>query len=50
MAERIIDILKDPSRREALSLAALGMAQQHSLEKTLDQHEALYASLLSREG
>ncbi|HSR47305.1 MAG TPA: glycosyltransferase [Anaerolineales bacterium] len=47
MAERIVDILKDPARREALSLAALGMAQQHSLEKTLEQHEALYASLLS---
>lgn len=47
MAERIVDILKDSARRESLSKAALAMAQQHSLERTLEQHEALYESLLA---
>jgi glycosyltransferase involved in cell wall biosynthesis len=50
MAERIVEILRNPSERESLSLAALAMAQHHSLEGTLAQHEALYESLLAPAG
>lgn len=47
MAARIVDILRDPTRRAALSAAALRMAQHHSLERTLQDHESLYRSLLA---
>lgn len=47
MADRIVEILSEPGQRAALSQAALRMAQQHSLDRTLEEHESLYRSLLS---
>jgi len=46
MAERIVAVLRDPAAGEVLGRAALEMARQHSLEITLDRHEAMYQSLL----
>jgi glycosyltransferase involved in cell wall biosynthesis len=47
MADRIVEILRQPAQHAKLSQAAQRMAQQHSLERTLAEHEALYGSLLN---
>jgi glycosyltransferase involved in cell wall biosynthesis len=46
MADRIVQILRDPAAQRAFGQAGVAMAQQHSLEVTLERHEALYQSLL----
>jgi glycosyltransferase involved in cell wall biosynthesis len=46
MAERIVAVLRDPAAGVVLGRAALEMARQHSLEITLDRHEAMYQELL----
>ncbi len=48
MADRLVDLLRDPPQRERLKQAALAMARQHSYEITLDRHEALYQRLAGR--
>jgi len=48
MADRLVDLLRNPAQREQLKQAALAMARQHSYEITLDQHEALYQRLAGR--
>lgn len=46
MAARIVEILRDPTRAATLGQAGLAMARAHSLDLTLDRHEALYQSLI----
>ena len=46
MADRIVQVLRDPAAQYALGQAGRAMASKHSLERTLEQHEALYQSLL----
>ena len=46
MADRIVQVLRDPAAQHALGQAGLAMARAHSLEITLERHEALYASLM----
>jgi glycosyltransferase involved in cell wall biosynthesis len=48
MADRLVDLMRDPPQRERLKQASLAMAHQHSYEITLDQHAALYERLASR--
>lgn len=46
MADRIVQILRDPAAQRAFGQAGVVMAQAHSLESTLERHEELYASLI----
>jgi len=46
MADRIVQVLRDPAAQRALGQAGVAMAQSHSLDLTLERHEALYQSLL----
>jgi len=46
MADRIVQVLRDPAAQRALGQAGVAMAQAHSLDLTLERHEALYHSLL----
>jgi glycosyltransferase involved in cell wall biosynthesis len=46
MADRIVQILRDPAAQRAFGQAGVAMAGEHSLEATLERHEALYQSLL----
>jgi len=46
MADRIVQVLRDPAAQRVLGQAGVAMAQDHSLEQTLEKHEALYQSLL----
>ena len=46
MADRIVQVLRDPAAQRALGQAGVAMAQAHSLDLTLERHEALYQSLL----
>jgi glycosyltransferase involved in cell wall biosynthesis len=48
MADRLVDLLRNPAQREQLKQAALAMARQHSYVITLDRHEALYRRLAGR--
>jgi glycosyltransferase involved in cell wall biosynthesis len=46
MADRIVQVLRDPAAQRALGEAGVAMARAHSLALTLDRHEELYQSLL----
>jgi glycosyltransferase involved in cell wall biosynthesis len=46
MADRIVQILRDPAAARVLGQAGLAMAQAHSLDLTLERHEALYLGLM----
>jgi glycosyltransferase involved in cell wall biosynthesis len=46
MADRIVQVLRDPAAQRALGQAGVAMAQAHSLDLTLERHEGLYQSLL----
>jgi glycosyltransferase involved in cell wall biosynthesis len=46
MADRIVQVLRDPAAQRALGQAGVAMAQAHSLDLTLELHEGLYQSLL----
>jgi glycosyltransferase involved in cell wall biosynthesis len=50
MADRIVQVLRDPAAQRALGQAGRAMATQHSLEQTLERHEELYESLLAPVG
>jgi glycosyltransferase involved in cell wall biosynthesis len=45
MAQRLVYLLRDPRRAQAMGLAGRALAQKHSLAATIDAHEALYRSL-----
>ena len=46
MADRIVQVLRDPAAQRVLGQAGVAMARAHSLDLTLERHEALYQSLL----
>jgi glycosyltransferase involved in cell wall biosynthesis len=46
MADRIMQVLRDPAVKRALGQAGRAMAAEHSLDRTLDLHEELYQSLV----
>jgi glycosyltransferase involved in cell wall biosynthesis len=46
MADRLVNLMRNPPQRERLKQASLAMARQHSYEITLDRHEALYQRLV----
>ncbi len=46
MADRIVQVLRDPAAQRVLGLAGVAMAQAHSLDLTLEKHEHLYRSVL----
>jgi glycosyltransferase involved in cell wall biosynthesis len=46
MADRIVQVLRDPEAQRSLGLAGVAMARSRSLDLTLERHEQLYQSLV----
>jgi glycosyltransferase involved in cell wall biosynthesis len=46
MGEKIIQVIRDPSRAARMGKICRRIAASHALEASIDQHEALYQSLL----
>jgi len=47
MAEGLLAIIQDPALRQEMSEQSLAIAKTHDLTSTLEQFEAIYASLVN---
>jgi glycosyltransferase involved in cell wall biosynthesis len=45
MAQRLVDVLRDPARARYMGLEGRRLAEQHSHPRSLDRHESLYQAL-----